>query len=110
MLFGRDKKNPIKLTDKAVVDWKYATCGYCSTGCAIEVGLDRQGKAVATRGVADADVNRGKLCIKGIFENELFTSAGRGLKPLMRERRWEPFREVSWDGALDHTAAEIQRA
>ena len=75
MLFGRDKKNPIKIADKGVVEWKYATCGYCSTGCSIEVGIDRKGKAVASRGVADADVNRGKLCIKGIFEHELFESA-----------------------------------
>mgnify|MGYP000274188535 CR=1 FL=1 len=44
MLFGRRKKNPIILRDKGVVEWKYATCGYCSTGCAIEVGLDNNGK------------------------------------------------------------------
>ena len=43
MLFGRRKKNPIILRDKGVVEWKYATCGYCSTGCALEVGLDVNG-------------------------------------------------------------------
>ena len=42
MLFGRKKKNPIKLPDKGVVDWKYATCGYCSTGCSIEVGINKK--------------------------------------------------------------------
>ncbi|HPR07485.1 MAG TPA: hypothetical protein PLI17_12710, partial [Denitromonas sp.] len=104
MLFGRANKNPIKIADKGVVEWKYATCGYCSTGCSIEVGIDRLGKAVASRGVADADVNRGKLCIKGIFEHELFTSAGRGTQPLLREQRWDAFREVGWNEALDHTA------
>ena len=109
MLFGRDKKNPIKIADKGVVEWKYATCGYCSTGCSIEVGIDRKGKAVASRGVADADVNRGNLCIKGIFEHELFESAGRGTTPLMREHRWDAFTPVSWDAALDRTASEIQR-
>ena len=109
MLFGRKKKNPIKIADKGVVEWKYATCGYCSTGCSIEVGLDAQGQAVTSRGVADADVNRGKLCIKGIFEHELFTSSGRGLKPLMRENRWDEFQEATWDQALDRTAEEIQR-
>ena len=39
MLFGRHTKNPIKIADKGVTDWKYTTCGYCSTGCSIEVGL-----------------------------------------------------------------------
>ncbi|UCH52630.1 MAG: nitrate reductase [Pseudomonadota bacterium] len=110
MLFGRNKKNPIRIVDKSVVDWKYATCGYCSTGCSIEVGVNAAGEPVASRGVADADVNRGKLCIKGIFEHELFRQTpGRGTTPLLRKERFEPFREASWDAALDHTAAEIQR-
>ncbi|MDQ3197308.1 MAG: molybdopterin-dependent oxidoreductase, partial [Pseudomonadota bacterium] len=109
MLFGRSKKNPIKIADKGVVDWKYTTCGYCSTGCSIEVGLNKAGKAVAARGVADADVNRGKLCIKGIFEHELFTSANRGTKPLLREKAIDAYRETGWDEALDHTAAEFKR-
>jgi len=109
MLFGRKKKNPIKLADKGVVDWKYTTCGYCSTGCSIEVGLNADGKAVSARGVGDADVNRGKLCIKGIFEYELFETEGRGRVPLMRERPHQPFQQASWDQALDKVAAEIQR-
>ena len=109
MLFGRNKKNPIKLADKGAVEWKYTTCGYCSTGCSIEVGLNKDGKAVSARGVGDADVNRGKLCIKGIFEYELFESGGRGRVPLMRDRIHEPFHQASWDEALDKTAAEIQR-
>jgi len=109
MLFGRHIKNPIKIADKGVVDWKYTTCGYCSTGCSIEVGLNAKGKAVTARGVADAPVNQGKLCIKGIFEHELFNSANRGNQPLLREKPIDPYREVSWDAALDHTAAEIQR-
>lgn len=109
MLFGRRRKNPIKMAQKPVDRWVYTTCGYCSTGCSIEVGVDKEGQAVHARGCGGADVNRGKLCIKGIFENELFTSAGRGLKPLMRDKVFEPFKETGWDSALDRTAAEIQR-
>ena len=109
MLFGRLKKNPIKIADKPVVEWKYTTCGYCSTGCSIEVGLDAKGEAITSRGVGSADVNRGKLCLKGIFEHELFRSAGRGRIPLMRDKYFEPFKETTWDTALDHTASEIKR-
>ncbi len=109
MLFGRNRKNPIKLADKGAVEWKYTTCGYCSTGCSIEVGLNKDGKAVSARGVGDADVNRGKLCIKGIFEYELFESGGRGRVPLMRERIHDTFRQASWDEALDRTTSEIER-
>ena len=110
MLFGRHSKNPIKIADPGVVEWKYATCGYCSTGCSIEVGLNDEGMPVASRGVADADVNRGKLCIKGIFEHELFRKTpGRGNKPLLRDQRFEPFRETGWNEALDKVGSEIQR-
>ena len=108
MLFGRKNKNPIKLTDKGIVDWKYTTCGYCSTGCSIEVGLNSDGKAVSARGVGDADVNQGKLCIKGILEYELFESGGRGRVPLMRDRLHEPFKQASWDDALERVSGEIK--
>jgi ferredoxin-nitrate reductase len=109
MLFQRKEKNPIRIADKKVHEWKYTTCGYCSTGCSIEVGLNEEGKAVATRGNANADVNRGKLCIKGIFEHELFDAAGRGDKPLMRDKPYEPWKKTDWDTALDHMGGEIQR-
>jgi len=109
MLFQRKEKNPIRIADKKVHEWKYTTCGYCSTGCSIEVGLNKEGKAVATQGNANADVNRGKLCIKGIFEHELFDAAGRGDKPLMRDKPYKPWEKTDWDSALDHMGSEIQR-
>ena len=109
MLFGRTKKNPVKLPDKGVVEWKYAACGYCSTGCSIEVGFDSEGRAVASRGVADADVNRGKLCLKGIFEHELFESAGRGTEPLFRDHYRDEWKPIDWDSALDRLHDEIRR-
>ena len=109
MLFGRKIKNPIKIADKGIVDWKYATCGYCSTGCSIEVGLNAEGKPVSSRGVADADVNRGKLCLKGIFEHELFDSDGRGMEPKIREQWHQPWQTTNWDTALDKVHDEIVR-
>ncbi len=109
MLFGRHTKNPIRIADKEVASWTYTTCGYCSTGCAIEVGKNTDGKVVASRGVGGADVNRGKLCLKGMFEHELFEAQGRGDAPLLRRHRGEAFAPITWDAALDHMAAEIRR-
>ncbi len=111
MLFGRNDRKPIKLPgkDSEVKEWRYTTCGYCSTGCSIEVGVNEKGEGVRARGVGGAHVNQGKLCLKGIFEHELFSSAGRGKTPLMRDKIFEEFREVSWDQALDRTADEIKR-
>ena len=108
MLFGRKKRNPIKIADKKVMQWKYTTCGYCSTGCSLDIGLNEAGVPVASRGTAGADVNRGKLCVKGIFEHELFTSAGRGSEPLLRSHHFADYEAVSWDAALDTMADRIR--
>lgn len=108
MLFGRTNKKPIKIADKGVVEWKHATCGYCSTGCSIEVGLNKDGKPVSSRGDAEADVNRGKLCLKGIFEHELFDSAGRGLTPKIREEWHQDWEKTDWDTALDTLHDQIR--
>jgi assimilatory nitrate reductase catalytic subunit len=108
MLFGRKKRKPISIPCKKVDQWHYTTCNYCSTGCSIEIGLNEKKEIVTTRGHAGADVNRGKLCIKGILEHELFTSAGRGTEPLIRNKHFEDFSKTSWDNALDVTANKIK--
>ncbi|MBL4826366.1 MAG: molybdopterin-dependent oxidoreductase, partial [Spongiibacteraceae bacterium] len=109
MLFGRKKKNPIIINNKGAVDWKYTTCGYCSVGCSIEVGLNDKGEAVTTRGVGGADVNRGKLCIKGLTEAGIFDAIGRGIDPKIRDNINDEYQVTDWDTALDKTAAEFKR-
>jgi assimilatory nitrate reductase catalytic subunit len=108
MLFGRKKRKPITIPSKQVKEWKYTTCNYCSTGCSIEIGLSEDKKIVTTRGHAGADVNRGKLCIKGLLEHELFESPGRGTEPLSREKHFEKLEKTTWDNALDTTASKIK--
>lgn len=108
MIFGRKHRKPIAIPAKPVKEWKYTTCNYCSTGCAIELGLGEDGRIVTSRGHAGADVNRGKLCIKGLLEHELFESPGRGTVPLARDKAHLPFQPTSWDSALDTTAAKIK--
>ena len=108
MIFGRRKRKPISIPAKPVKEWKYTTCNYCSTGCAIELGLGEDGRIVTSRGHAGADVNRGKLCIKGLLEHELFESPGRGTVPLARDKVHLPFQPTSWDAALDTTATRIK--
>ncbi len=109
MLFGRKKKNPIIINNKGVTDWKYTTCGYCSVGCSIEVGLNKEGTPVTTRGVGGADVNRGKLCVKGLTEAGIFQGNGRGLDPKIRDSIDDDFQITDWDTAFDKTAAEFKR-
>lgn len=108
MLFGRRKRKPIAIPTKKVAEWKYTTCNYCSVGCSIELGLGSDGKIVTSRGHAGADVNRGKLCIKGLLEQELFESPGRGTQPLTRERVSNEWEATDWDQALDTGANKIK--
>lgn len=108
MIIGRKKYKPIVIPKKEVKEWKYTTCNYCSTGCSIEIGVDDEGKVVTSRGDARADVNRGKLCIKGILEHELFESPGRGVSPMVRKRFQDEFVPTDWDSSLDFCAEKIQ--
>ena len=48
--------------------WVATTCGYCSVGCGMFVGV-KEGKAVSVRGNPDHPVNRGLLCPKGLSEH-----------------------------------------
>ncbi len=109
MLFGRRTKNPIRIADKGVVDWKYTTCGYCSVGCSVEVGVDSEGKPVTARGLGGADVNRGKLCIKGLTQAQIFAAPGRGGSPKVRNRIYEHWQRTDWNTALDRVAGEFKR-
>jgi assimilatory nitrate reductase catalytic subunit len=88
--------------------WVHTTCGYCSTGCGIEVGV-KDRRAVTVRGAAGHPVNDGKLCLKGIWEFETIHAPDRGTHPLLRETRDQPFRRASWDHTLDRVAAEFRR-
>ena len=88
-----------KVSASRVADrWVKTTCGYCSVGCGMEVGV-KNGKAVAVRGDEHHPVNRGKLCPKGLSEHHILTAPGRATRPLLRKHgKLVP---VSWDEALD---------
>jgi assimilatory nitrate reductase catalytic subunit len=86
--------------------WVSTTCGYCSVGCGMFIGV-RDGRAVSVRGNPDHPVNRGTLCPKGLSEHEMLHVAARARYPLLRrDRRLE---RVSWDEAL-RTMADKFRA
>ena len=42
-----------------------SVCGFCSTGCSLEIHLDQQGHALNLSAAADYPVNRGMACPKG---------------------------------------------
>ena len=78
--------------------WVKTTCGYCSVGCGMLVGV-KEGRAVSVRGNPDHPVNLGKLCPKGLSEHHILDAPGRARQPLLRkDGKLVP---VSWDEALD---------
>ncbi|WP_263384367.1 molybdopterin oxidoreductase family protein [Granulicella arctica] len=84
--------------------WVKTTCGYCSVGCGMLIGV-KDGKAVAARGNPEHPVNRGKLCPKGLSEHHILASPGRAKQPMLRkEGKLVP---VSWDEALSTMVERI---
>jgi anaerobic selenocysteine-containing dehydrogenase len=78
--------------------WVKTTCGYCSVGCGMLVGI-KDGKAVSVRGNPEHPVNVGKLCPKGLSEHHILDAPGRARQPLLRkDGKLVP---VSWDEALE---------
>ena len=61
---------------RAVDRWVRTTCGYCSVGCGMRIGV-RDGRAVAVEGDPDHPVNRGRLCPKGLSEHQMLAAEGR---------------------------------
>jgi assimilatory nitrate reductase catalytic subunit len=82
-------------------------CPYCSLQCGMSL---HTADDVIEIGPRDFPTNRGGLCQKGWTAAELLTPDVRLTTPLMRERRDEPQRPVSWDAALDRIVTEIRRS
>ena len=93
------------VTSARVADkWVKTTCGYCSVGCGMLVGV-KDGKAVSVRGNPDHPVNLGKLCPKGLSEHHILDAPGRAKQPLLRnDGKLVP---VSWDEALNTMVAKF---
>jgi anaerobic selenocysteine-containing dehydrogenase len=96
--FDRDPVVGHIATARVADTWVKTTCGYCSVGCGMLVGI-KNGEAVTVRGNPDHPVNLGKLCPKGLSEHHVLDAPGRAKQPLLRKNGvLEP---VSWDEALD---------
>ena len=80
--------------DRVPETWVRTTCGYCSVGCGILLGV-KDGKAVTGRGDPDHPVNMGRLCPKGQSEHLTLSAEGRLLFPTVNGH------DVTWDHALN---------
>ena len=82
---------------RAADTWVKTTCGYCSVGCGMELGV-KEDKIVAVRGWESHPVNLGKLCPKGLSEHHMVSASNRLTHPLLR--KGGKLVPVGWDEAL----------
>src|SRR3546814_2894044 len=57
----------------------------------------------------EGKANRGHSCVKGRFAWGYAQHQDRILNPMIRASVTEPWREVSWEEAITHTASEFRR-
>jgi len=93
-------------TQKHAEKWIKTTCGYCSVGCGMQLGV-RDGKVVSVRGDADHPVNLGKLCPKGLSEHYILTAPDRLQYPLMK--RNGKLERVAWTEALETMGERLRQ-
>ncbi|AKZ64189.1 formate dehydrogenase [Herbaspirillum hiltneri N3] len=102
------------LTEKTVIMMgqaehsKVTTCAYCGVGCAFKAEM-KGNEVVRMVPYKDGKANHGHSCVKGRFAWGYATHKDRITKPMIRSKITDPWREVSWEEALSHTASEFRR-
>ena len=84
------------------------TCAYCGVGCTFEAELQGT-QVVRMTPYADGKANHGHSCVKGRFAWGYATHKERVLRPMIRAKITDPWREVTWEEALAHAAGEFRR-
>ncbi|WP_227103756.1 formate dehydrogenase subunit alpha [Chromobacterium rhizoryzae] len=84
------------------------TCAYCGVGCGFRAELKGE-RVVRMTPDRDGRANHGHSCVKGRFAWGYATHPDRIVKPMLRAGIHEPWREVSWEQALEHVAGEFRR-
>jgi formate dehydrogenase major subunit len=88
------------------------TCAYCGVGCSFKAETTGAGADVQVVRMAPdrtGHANHGHACIKGRFAYGYATHADRVMKPMIRARITDPWREVSWEEAISYAASEFRR-
>ena len=74
-------------------------CGYCSTGCSLDVHLVH-GEAVNITPTVDHPVNLGMACPKGWESLAPMEAPDRATTPMVRRRPGGPLEPVTWEEAM----------
>ncbi len=83
------------------------TCAYCGVGCSFHAELKGDTVLRMTPNKA-GHANEGHACVKGRFAFGYATHKDRITRPMIRDSIENPWREVSWDEALQYTAGRLR--
>jgi formate dehydrogenase major subunit len=83
------------------------TCAYCGVGCAFVAEM-KGSEVVRMTPYKDGGANHGHSCVKGRFAFGYATHKDRITKPMIREKISDPWREVSWEEAINYAAGRLK--
>jgi formate dehydrogenase major subunit len=84
------------------------TCAYCGVGCSFKAEM-QGAEVVRMMPFKDGKANHGHSCVKGRFAWGYATHKDRILKPMIRAKITDPWREVTWEEAVNYAASEFKR-
>jgi len=102
------------LTEKSVIALGQAehsvttTCAYCGVGCSFNAEM-KGSEVVRMVPNKNGGANHGHSCVKGRFAWGYATHQDRVTKPMIRAKITDPWKEVSWEEALEYAAKEFRR-
>ncbi len=103
----------VALTEKSIIEKGLpersvtTTCAYCGVGCSFHAEL-KNGEVVRMTPDKQGQANEGHACIKGRFAFGYATHKDRITTPMVRENINDPWREVSWEEAIDYAAQRLK--
>jgi len=102
------------LMEKSVIDHGtpehaiVTTCAYCGVGCSFRAEM-RGEQVIRMVPAKDGKANHGHSCVKGRFAFGYATHKDRITKPMIRASIKDPWKEVSWEEAIEYAASELKR-
>ncbi len=96
------------IVDHGLPDHKViTTCAYCGVGCSFQAEM-KGDQVVRMTPYKDGEANHGHSCVKGRFAWGYASHRDRVMKPMIREHTSDPWREVSWDEAIQYSAKRFK--
>ena len=102
------------LMEKSVIDLGQAehsvitTCAYCGVGCSFRAEM-KGNELVRMIPHKDGKANHGHSCVKGRFAFGYATHKDRITTPMIRNKITDPWKQVSWEEAINHATSELKR-